>query len=68
MGLVVCINNIDETNKVLNLTIGKIYEDVGSGVFTTDVINDLGNEVAYMKDRFIDLSEVRNEKIDKLLK
>jgi hypothetical protein len=59
MRKVVCVNNIDG-NQILNLTIGKVYDEVGTGDYTTDVINDIGNIVGYMKDRFKDLLEVRN--------
>ena len=45
MRKVVRVNNIDG-NQILNLTIGKVYDEV---VITTDVINDIGN-IVYMKD------------------
>ena len=41
MRKVVCVNNIDG-NQILNLTIGKVYDEV---VIKTDVINDIGNIV-----------------------
>ena len=74
MRKVVCVNNIDG-NQILNLTIGKVYDEVviktdvyiGSG-YTILVKNDKGDMVDYLSDRFRDLAEVRSERIDKLLK
>jgi hypothetical protein len=57
-----CITNIN------TLTIGKIYDIIN---YNNDggyiIINDNGYEFWYPKEWFKPLSEIRNEKIDKLL-
>ena len=52
----------------LNLTLGKIYKNIGDNNYTTNVENDIGNICSYMNSRFRLLSEFRNEKIDKIIK
>lgn len=63
----ICIENMDGLIK-LNLTLGKIYKNIGDDNYTTNVKNDIGNTCSYMKSRFRLLSEFRNEKIDKIIK
>lgn len=67
MKKVVCVKNIDEDGTLLSLTLGKVYEHTGTG-YTIDVINDKGKHVLYLCDRFRNLDEVRNERIDKWLR
>ena len=60
-----CIKNEDQE---YCLTIGKTYEVIRiypDGDYT--IIDDIGGENWYYKNRFIPLSEYRNNKIDKLL-
>lgn len=64
---VVCVKNVNEEGELLSLTLGKVYDHIGSG-YTILVKNDKGNMVDYLSDRFRDLAEVRSERIDKLLK
>ena len=50
------------------LTIGKIYEVIQlNGNDDYIIINDKGEKLWYEKEYFISLSEIRNEKINKLL-
>jgi hypothetical protein len=60
---VVCINNKGFTN----LTISKTYEAIVEDDYCYRIISDYGNEYRYPKSYFKSLSEIRNEKIDKLL-
>lgn len=64
---VVCVKNVNEEGELLSLTLGKVYDLIGSG-YTILVKNDKGDMVDYLSDRFRDLAEVRSERIDKLLK
>jgi hypothetical protein len=65
---VVCVKNINEEGEKLSLTLGKVYFTKSSMNNTTlDVINDKGIIITYLSDRFKDLSEVRSERIDKIL-
>lgn len=51
------------------LTIGKIYNIISENSYGYNIINDDGYNCNYFKYRFKQLSksEIRNEKIDKLL-
>ena len=64
---VVCVKNVNEEGELLSLTLGKVYEHIGSG-YTILVKNDKGKLINYLSDRFRDLAEIRSERIDKLLK
>jgi hypothetical protein len=50
------------------LTIGKIYDVMNESVDVYWIINDLDKIDWYYKDWFKTVAEIRNEKIDKLLK
>lgn len=64
---VVCVKNVNEEGELLSLTLGKVYDHIGSG-YTILVKNDKGKLINYLSDRFRDLAEIRSERIDKLLK
>jgi hypothetical protein len=61
---VVCIDN---DNDWFYLTIGKVYEVIIVSDFGYILINDISIKCNYRKEYFKTLSEIRNEKIDKLL-
>ena len=61
-----CINN---NGIEILLTVGKIYNVIkidNDGDY--GIINDLGSNCWFFKEYFKPLSEIRNERIDKLLK
>jgi hypothetical protein len=61
---IVCINNKGWSS----LTLGKTYDVIGINMFSEYIIiNDISEEYSYIKERFKLLSEIRNEKINKLL-
>ncbi len=66
---VVCINNESSliSNKIQNLTIGKVYETFDSGFSDISVVNDLGNYVNYSSGRFVDLESWREMRINEIL-
>jgi hypothetical protein len=49
------------------LTVGKIYAVIREDIFTYKIINDNCYHTSCPKRLFKTLSEIRNEKIDKLL-
>jgi hypothetical protein len=53
-----------------HLTIGKIYEviEIVNNGYYYVIIDDEGYKWRYLKEHFKPLSEIRNEKINKLLK
>lgn len=59
-----CINNMDYEDC---LTLNKIYDINYEGQNRYDMFDNFGNECEFNKNRFKKLSEIRNEKIDKLL-
>jgi hypothetical protein len=60
---VYCKTNIDNLGYTINLTTKKRYK-----VYSCDIIIDDMNELCYYKScYFMNIAEVRNEKIDKLL-
>ena len=59
-----CINNGKEWR---DITISKTYEVIDINQFGYLIINDCGHKLRYEKECFKTLSEIRNEKIDKLL-
>ena len=61
---IVCIDN---KNCAFNLTIDKIYNTYDDDLCNYYMYNDGGHFHYYPKEWFKPLSEVRNEKIDKLL-
>ena len=61
---VVCINNYG----CLNLTKDRIYDVIIFNDSWYLIINDDGNGLWYFKEQFKLLSEIRNEKINKLLR
>ena len=61
-----CINN-KWNNKKLSLTIGKSYDVINKTEYRYWIIDDEGDDGWYSKEYFKSLSEIRNEKIDKLL-
>jgi hypothetical protein len=65
MKKVVCINNKGFEKW---LTIGKHYEILEEWEYDYYIINDINWHGWYFKEWFKTLSEIRNEKIDKLLK
>ena len=60
---VVCIKN----NGLYDLTIGKPYVVIKETMMSYVIISDHKFENWYFKEYFKTLSEIRNEKIDKLL-
>ena len=62
--IVVCINN-DNIEDIL--TISKTYNTITEDIFCYWIRNDSGYKHWYSISRFKILSEIRNEKIDKLL-
>ena len=51
-----------------SLTLGKTYDVISEGVFDDyQIINDKGEEWHFFKKYFKPLSEIRNDKINKLL-
>jgi hypothetical protein len=60
---VVCIDN-----GWCNLTIGKTYEVIRVYPSNYVIMNDIDLDGAYRKELFKPLAEIRNEKINKLLK
>ena len=61
---VVCINNSDGWHY---LTKGKIYDIIKEDNYNYNIINNKGYNSWYPKSCFKLLSEIRNEKINKLL-
>jgi hypothetical protein len=61
---VVCINNYG----CLNLTKDRIYDVIIFNDSWYLIINDDGDRLWYFKEQFKLLSEIRNEKINKLLR
>jgi hypothetical protein len=59
-----CINNDDYS---YYLTIGKIYDVIYFNSIGYKIFNDVDYSGLYPKKLFKSLSEIRNEKIDKLL-
>lgn len=59
---VVCIYNGN-----YYITIGKIYDVIDETNYTYDIINDRGFVFSYEINCFKSASEIRNEKINKLL-
>ena len=49
------------------LTIGKTYEVISENAWRYIIIDDTGEDNRYLVEWFKTLSELRNEKIDKLL-
>jgi hypothetical protein len=60
-----CIKN---NNWIFHLTVSEIYNIVDINDSYYKIIDDIGNERWYPKKWFKTLSEIRNEKIYKLLK
>jgi hypothetical protein len=60
-----CIKNKRITNW---LTIGKTYELIIQNKLFYQIIDNTGDRRYYPKEYFKPLSEIRNERIDKLLK
>ena len=63
---VVCVDNERGCEK--HLTIGKSYDLLYKDKYYYTIIDDHGNIGGYYKEYFKSLSEIRNKKIDKLLK
>ena len=61
------IKCIDNDDYWLNLTIDKIYEVIAESSSGYKIINDLGEENWYRKEWFKTISEMRNDKINRLL-
>ena len=59
-----CINNY-ELGKYL--TVGKIYDTTKNGIEYYEIIDDNNDNTRCKKERFIPISKIRNETIDKLL-
>jgi hypothetical protein len=57
-----------KNDRYISLTINKTYEVIEDGIYNYKIIFDNGNEWWFPKIYFKPLSEIRNEKIDKLLK
>jgi hypothetical protein len=57
-----CINS-----KFWYLTIGKMYDVINENDYFYEIVEDSGYSNWYHKEYFKPLSEIRNEKIDKLL-
>lgn len=71
---VVCINNGEMDGAMdskVNLTIGKVYQAIGTRVSDTDsvyvVINDLGKKGNYYCGRFESIDKTRESKLNKIL-
>ena len=58
---------IENHNYLFNITIGKTYEVINIYDNGYDIVNDEGGYWCYSKEYFRTLSEIRNEKINKLL-
>lgn len=70
----VCINNGEMDGAMdskVNLTIGKVYQAIGTRVSDTDsvyvVINDLGKKGNYYYGRFESIYKTRESKLNKIL-
>jgi hypothetical protein len=70
----VCINNGEMDGAMdskVNLTIGKVYQAIGTRVSDTDsvyvVINDLGKKGNYYYGRFESIDKTRERKLNKIL-
>ena len=59
---VVCINN---NGTGCGLCVGKIYTTISENK-TCYIINDMGLEIPYLKERFRTLSKVREKKLNKI--
>jgi hypothetical protein len=66
---VVCVDNGPSliSNRIQNLTIGKVYETTDNLIYDIEVVNDLGNYVNYSSKRFVDLEIWREMRINKIL-
>lgn len=66
---VVCVNDIpDDTDWIVDLTIGNIYEVYNDSVIEVLIVNDDCEPFQYYKTyRFISINEYRNEIINKVL-
>ena len=63
---VVCIDN--ERGWWKNITIGKVYDVLIIRNDSYEIYNDNKNNISYSKDLFKTIPEIRNEKIERLLK
>ena len=59
---VVCISN-----KCMTIEVGETYDVINEDDYRYEIINDYGVKCWREKEMFKSLSEIRNEKIDKLL-
>lgn len=64
---IVCIDNINDFESELPLTINKIYDAIYEKSIWYHLIDDRNIYIWYNKKYFKTLYEVRNEKINKLL-
>ena len=71
---VVCVNNGEMDGAMeskVNLTIGKVYQAIGSKVSDTDsvyiVINDIGKKGNYYHGRFESIDKTRERKLNNIL-
>jgi hypothetical protein len=64
-----CIDNKNlNGNIVIGITIGKIYDVIGQDKYGYNIINDDNSKLwNYPEEYFRPLSEIRNDKINKLL-
>lgn len=51
-----------------DLTVGKIYDVKRSTTTCYQIIDDNGNENQYLKGRFIDITKLRKDKLERILK
>lgn len=65
---VVCKTNITSNGVEFNLTVGKVYEVHKQSIVWVYVIDDSGSKEHYIEKMFTPLIELRNIRIEELLK
>ena len=63
----ICIDNKISTKAPSDLTIGKVYDAIGTYGKVFFLTNDKGKRAYYHKDRFITLEEWRDKILNNLL-
>lgn len=61
---IVCIDN---SNRGFGITLYKIYDVVRESNWHFSIINDVGENYDYLKNRFKTLEEIREERINTIL-
>lgn len=65
---IICTDDLHlESTTKTRLTKGKIYDVIFTGYWSYYIINDEGKGETFIKERFIDLSDNREEKLNQLL-